>query len=92
MLGSSGLFGDSYQPPDKLESTIDLLQLSAVGYLYGKSSGRAHAIGFKRYVCDAGLFRAGSSRQHIADELHPVETNDFKNSLPVGRNECGGIH
>lgn len=89
MLGGSGLFGDSYQPPDKLKPTIDLLQLPTVGYLYGKSPGRAYAIGFERHVCDAGLLRTGSSRQHIADELHPIETDDVKNDLSVGRNECG---
>ncbi len=89
MLGGSGLFGDSYQPPDKLEPTINLLQLPTVGYLHGKSPCRAHTIGFKRHMCDAGLFHTGSSRQHIADELHPVETNDVKDDLPVGRNECG---
>lgn len=90
--GSRWLLRHSYQSPDKLKPPINLLQLPTIRYLYGNAACRAHAVGFKRDVGNAGLLRPGSSRQHIADELHPVETNDFKNGLSVDGYECGGVH
>jgi hypothetical protein len=72
-----------YHPPDKLEPAVDLRQLPTVRYLYGKLTRRPHAIGVKRHLRDAGLLRP-HSRQHIADELHPIEANDGENGMPVG--------